>query len=156
MTAQTTDRMVEGAKARLVSPSTGEQGTDELPAGFEFEVSDFCPALKRGDRGYGEPDYIQDDFYYGDANGGYNNVCVLADLCEQVLSADAMRARVVPTIDQFARAVSSELCGLDTDDFTTDETDYEGNGLTMIAGETREGLRFVAYVQVTTVYQADF
>lgn len=137
-----------GALARLTQDSAdlGSRGQTRKQ-GFTFEVEDYIPAE------------VSEDgraFYYGSADGGVNNVTVYADVVEQVMSPEQTRARTVPTIDAIARALGSQMCGVTTDGFVTDETSQEGHGVVLIVGQTTEGLRFAAQVQVLAVAQADF
>lgn len=141
-----------GALARLKAP-TPAGWHQPRPEGFEFEVEEYCPALEPGDEGYGDEGYIQGPFYYGNAQGGMNNVEVPADLVEVVMSAGQMAARKLPTAEQIRQFLAWRLCD-DGDDFEIHQTDRSGDEVECY-GRTREGLGFGFTVKPTGLWRTD-
>ncbi len=86
----------EGSKVRMT------QSTHDLLAGTEFVVSEYYQA-----------EGAELAIYYGNVNGGYNNVMVPAEAVELVMTVEQMQARKLPTVDGFTRVIGSALCGLD-------------------------------------------
>lgn len=131
-----TEPMKRGALARVTTetedmarpPSFGKR---VYPVGFEFEVEDYVSADDAGD---GVP------FYWGNAHGGGNNVCVLASAVEQAKSAEQMNARELPKASDLLDFVSSALLGshrgLDVDEVSRSGQVVEG------FGRTEDGLTF--------------
>lgn len=150
----------EGALARLTANAPSFAGDRVLwPKGFTFTVEEYCPALKPGDEGYGDSEYIQGEFYYGSAQGGINNVVVPADLVEQVMSAKEMGQRRPPSKAEVAEAIAGEVHSVHNVGFEFDETDHSGaveNATFEAYGSTEEGLRFGVEVQVLRVWEVDF
>ncbi len=150
-------RLGQGALARL-REATPEGWHEPRPKGFEFEVEEFVPALKEGDPDFGDDDYIQVDFYYGNAQGGFNNVCVPADIVEQVKSAEEMAAREIPSLRDVSKAVSSGLHSLMNDGMEFYETSVSGEDSAPYVegyGRTDDGLAFGVKVAVLEVWRTD-
>lgn len=141
------DNFPEGTKVRLTRAVADLSGGRTRRVGFEFVVETYVPADEAED---GQA------FYWGSSEHGGNDVTVPADAVELVMTAEAMRNRLLPTITEFTDALRSDLCGMDAETFETDETVVEGDGLVLIAGRTTEGLRFAAYVRVESITHADF
>lgn len=123
-----------------------DRGRTRRP-GFEFVVEQFIPARQAAE-GVA--------FYWGSSGTGINNVTAPANAVELVMTTEAMRDRLLPTIPEFTGALLSELCRMDADTFETDETHAEGDGLVLVAGRTTEGLRFTVHVRVESITHADF
>lgn len=138
--------LTEGSLARAVR-DTQLSDHRRYPEGFTFVVEDYVPASEAGD-GVA--------FYWGSANGGMNNVCMNASDVELVLTAEEMRARTIPTRVDVLDALKSAVCGLDEDDFTTDEAETDSAGCLTFYGETHHGLRFACSLRITALYQCDF
>ena len=45
---------------------------------------------------------------------------------------------------------------MDTDDFTTDETQHDSQATVTVYGETHEGLHFGFIVTLSAIYETDF
>lgn len=134
--------MKRGALARVI------RGTTDLsvlgrryPPGFEFEVEDYVPDGEIN----GEPAV----FYWGNAHGGMNNVCVLAADVEQAKSAEEMAARQLPDAVELLQFIGAALL-TDRDGFSVDETDITGKVLEGY-GTTEDGLGFGFSFPVTEV-----
>lgn len=132
----------EGARARLTRDVPGYR------AGFEFVVDEYVEPNPVDEREDGE---IDTPHYYGNANGGSDNVFVPADAVEQVTSAKAMAARRPPSGRQILDAL--DLLG-DWDDFETDESEPDGKGTT-VYGKTADGLPFGFMLHVTAIWKTD-
>lgn len=135
-----------GSKARLLVDEPDLTTGQTRRKGFEFVVEDYVSAEQAED-GMA--------FYWGSSGGGCNNVAVPACSVEVAMTAEAMAARKLPSKAEFAQEISGDLCGLDGDLVTTDETEVDANQV-MVYGETHEGLRFAARVVVVEVEHADF
>jgi hypothetical protein len=131
-----TEPMKRGALARTVTETldVGRPsyfGTRLYPVGFEFEVEDYVSAEESED---GKA------FYWGNAEGGGNNICVAAADVEQAKSAEEMAARVLPGAKELLDfAVSALLTGRDEIEVT--ETSRSG-GVIEGYGKTEDGLTF--------------
>jgi hypothetical protein len=134
-----TEPMKRGALARTI------RGTNDLckpardvcrfrryPPGFEFEVEDYVPDGEVG----GKPAV----FYWGNANGGMNNVCVLAEDVEQAKSAEEMAARSLPETEELLGFIASALL-TDRDGIDITEVDRSGGAIEAY-GKTEDGLTF--------------
>jgi hypothetical protein len=144
-----TEPMKQGALARVVKGTQdltsnsllgGVLGHRQYPAGFEFEVEDFVSAEQSED---GRA------FYWGNANGGGNNVCVLAADVEQVKTAEEMAMRALPEAKELLDFISSALL-TDRDGIRIDEVERSG-GVIEAFGKTEEGLTFGFSFPVTEV-----
>lgn len=134
-----------GAKARVTDTVTVDGRT--YRAGFEFEVEAYVPAEESDDaRAY----------YEGSSAGGSGDVVLYADNVEQVMSAEQMAARQLPTLDQVRRHLMSGVMGDNNQGLEIDETIVVGEPTVALYGQTAEGLRFTAHVTVTLVEHADF
>lgn len=133
-----TEPMKRGALARTI------RGTTDLatlgrryPPGFEFEVEDYVPDGEIS----GEPAV----FYWGNAHGGMNNVCVLAADVEQAKSAEEMAARTLPSaqelLDFVVSALLSEHDGVEVDEVSRSGKTVEGFG--RVEGGLPFGFSFV-------------
>jgi hypothetical protein len=141
-----TEPMKRGALARttrstsdLASPSYF--GLRRYSPGFEFEVEDYVPD--------GEIDGKPAVFYWGNAHGGCNNVCVLAADVEQVKTAEEMAMRTLPEAKELLDFISSALL-TDRDGIRIDEVERSG-GVIEAFGKTEEGLAFGFSFPVTEV-----
>lgn len=142
-----TEPMKRGALARTIT------GTNDLatlnrryPPGFEFEVEDYVPDGEIN----GEPAV----FYWGNANGGCNNVCVLAADVEQVKSAEEMAARTLPGEKELLEFIASALL-TDRDGISVDEVDRSGGAIEAY-GKTEDGLTFgFSFHAEVTVWRTD-
>jgi len=116
--------------------------------GMEFEVEDYVTAEEaESDDGYG--------YYYGNNNGGFNNVEVREDHVELVKSKDQMDARTIPTPAEIAEHLGSEALGFG-DEIELDEADCSAKDGTFEIYGTKDGLRFAATVKVLAVERTDF
>jgi hypothetical protein len=150
MTTPGVQILEEGARARLTRDIT-DDGFPFQRAGFEFVIEEFLAAADNPDP---EPGDIAVDFYYGNANGGMNNVCVPADAVEQVMSAQQMSQRMSPSMAEIRDQIAGGLLG-DFDTFETDETDRDGFNGVEVYGRTHEGLAFGFRVKVTDIWLTD-
>jgi hypothetical protein len=137
-----TEPMKRGALARTVT------GTNDLatlnrryPPGFEFEVEDYVPD--------GEINGKLTVFYWGNAHGGMNNVCVLAADVEQAKSAEEMAARTLPEPKDLLDFIASALL-TDRDGITIDEVERGGSVIEAF-GKTEDGLTFGFSFPITEV-----
>jgi hypothetical protein len=138
--------MKRGALARttrgtndLASPS--HFGLRRYPPGFEFEVEDYVPD--------GEIDGKPAVFYWGNARGGCNNVCVLAADVEQVKTAEEMAARSLPDPKDLLDFIASAML-TDRDGIEITEVDRSGKVIEAF-GKTEDGLTFGFSFPVTEV-----
>lgn len=128
-----TEPMKRGALARTI------KGTNDLSVlgrryspGFEFEVEDYVPDGEVS----GEPAV----FYWGSANGGMNNVCVLAEDVEEAKSAEEMAARTLPDPKDLLDFIASAML-TDRDGIEITEVDRSGKVIEAF-GKTEDGLTF--------------
>lgn len=121
--------MKQGALARVTTETRdlaypSAFGTRVYPVGFEFEVDDFVPD--------GEVDDKPVAFYWGSANGGMGNVCVLASVVEQAKTAEEMNARTLPEpkdlLGFIVSALLSEHDGIELDEVSRNGNIIEGFG----------------------------
>lgn len=139
-----TEPMKRGALARVINPTIdlARPGkTRRYARGFEFVVEDFVPDGEVA----GEPCV----FYWGSANGGVNNVAVLAADVKQVKSGEEMAARELPeakqVLDFILSALLDEHDGLEIDQTSLDNREIIGYGT------TADGLDFGFAIPVTEV-----
>lgn len=111
--------------------------------GEQFEVEDYVSAEDAED-GVA--------FYYGSNHGGFNNVVAAAGPVELVMTAEAMRARKVPTCAEVARGLS--LTGYH-EVFDADESEPDGD-VVNVYGATPDGLRVAVTLHVVRVEQVDW
>lgn len=141
-----TEPMKRGALARVVK-ATVDLTSERLPGkmystGFEFVVEDYVPD--------GEVDGKPVAFYWGNANGGGNNVCVLAGDVEEAKSAEEMAARTLPEAKQLLDFIcSAMLC--DGEDMTIEGMTVDGREISGF-GTTDAGLDFEFSIPITEVY----
>lgn len=140
-----TEPMKRGALARVI------RGTTDLsvlgrryPPGFEFEVEDYVPDGEIN----GEPAV----FYWGNAHGGMNNVCVLAADVEQAKSAEEMAARTLPGAQELLDFLASALL-TDRDGIRVSEVGRVGRSGNVVEGfgQVEDGLPFGFSFPVTEV-----
>lgn len=141
----------EGAMVRLtrtVDDLKVVPGHSRHRKGETFIVEEFLTA--------GDPakDEIDVDFYYGNTQGGYNNVCVPADAVELVLTARQVRDRKPPSLVTLTDLVASE-CLTDSDAMSLDSSERFPDGRVEFYGRTVEGLSFMFEVQVTRIAVVD-
>jgi hypothetical protein len=117
------------------------------PKGFEFVVEEFVTA------GHPEEGEIDVNFYYGSANGGMNNITVMATDVELVKTAAEQAARKKPTQQEAAEYVANAL--LHGNGFTIFETQPFVDGEIEAYGHTDEGLAFGFRVQVSPTWRTD-
>lgn len=136
-----------GALAKITNDSTKEWEGASYKAGRLIEIEDFVSAEEAED-GIA--------FYWASSHGtgNMNDICVAAEHLEVVKTAEQMSARRIPTMEELRDFLGSALLG-NGDTFDITETDRDGAGVE-IAGKTRDGLRFAATIQITTIYEADF
>lgn len=141
--SETTTPIAEGALVRLT------REVHDLRAGTEFRIGEYLEPRPEAER---EDDEIDVPHYYGDVNGGCNNVFAPADAVELVKSAEAMAARKVPTVGEIAQ----ELGITDgwSDAFEIDEWIRSGDEIECY-GKTAEGLPFGFTVKVTATWETD-
>lgn len=154
---QTIHPIARGARARLTA-DTPPGWHEPARKGFTFVVEEFQPALKADDPNFGDDGYIQGDFYYGNADGGFNNVCVPAELVELVTSAEDMAARRIPNITQATRLVVDGLMstsGEGAEFFEAGPEGEEGGEFAVAYGRTDDGLPFGMKVAVVEVWETD-
>lgn len=154
MTESTTTPMKQGAIARPTR-IVKDLGTGrEYDVTDRFEVEEFLTA---GDPEQGE---IGVDFYYGNINGGYNNLALPADAVEEVMSADKAAARKPPSAQEIMGEISGELLG-SFDGFRTDEVTRESltredpQSSAIVFGRTEDGLTFAYEISVKRVWKTD-
>jgi hypothetical protein len=142
--------MKRGALARVNNNNTkdlvlirqnGLDGERLYLKGFEFEVEDYIPD--------GEVDGKPCAFYWGNANGGVNNVCVLASDVEQAKSAEEMAERELPEPKELLDFIVSALL-TDSDGIRVSEVGRSG-GVIEAFGKTEDGLAFGFSFPVTEV-----
>jgi hypothetical protein len=131
-----TEPMKQGALARITTETVDLArpkmlGVRRYQAGFEFEVEDYVSS-EEGDLG--------EAFYRGSAEGGANNVCVLASTVEQVKSPEEMAARALPEAKDLLDFIVSALLA-DRDDIAVDEVSRTGNVIEGF-GKVEDGLPF--------------
>ena len=128
-----TELMKQGALARTTR-RTNDLATlgRRYPPGFEFEVEDY---VLDGEVG-GEPCA----FYWGNAHGGANNICVLAEDVEQAKSAEEMAARKIPDEKELLDFIASALL-TDRDGIDITEVDRSGGAIEAY-GTAEDGLKF--------------
>lgn len=138
--------MDEGALARVVNPTNDLSdaritGIRRYMPGFEFVVEDYVPA-----------DVAKDGqaFYWGSAEGGGNNICVLAVDVEQVKSAEEMGVRQLPDAKQLLDFICSAMLG-DGDGMTIEGMTVDGREISGF-GATDQGLDFEFSIPLTEVY----
>jgi hypothetical protein len=113
--------------------------------GFEFEVEDFVSAEDAED-GVA--------FYWGNADGGFNNVTVPADAVELVRTVEQQNARMLPSREELISFLGSTLlsdCGF----FSINETNRDGEAAMEVFGETAEGLTFGFRLHVSPTWGTD-
>lgn len=136
-----------GTWVRTTRALSAPEWHESYRKGYEFEVEEFNDPNDPED-GWDTSDegMIQVAFYYGNADGGCNNVEVPADAVEVVMTAAAARSRQVPPADEVAKAVARGL--MDEDDFSVHSVDFgEWNPETFtlsatFEARTHEGLEF--------------
>ena len=133
----------EGALVRLT------RNVHDLRAETEFVISEYVEPRPENERDPGE---IDEPIYYGNVNGGINNVFAPADAVELVKTAAEMAARKVPTVQEIAQ----ELGITDgwSDAFEIDEWIRSGDQIECYA-KTNEGLTFGFTVKVTAAWETD-
>lgn len=96
-------------------------------------------------------------FYWASSHGtgNMNDVIVYADAVELVKTSEQMNSRRIPTLAEVRNFLGFALLEVG-DGFDISETDYFGEDGVEIAGKTSEGLPFVATIQITSIYEADF
>jgi hypothetical protein len=128
--------MIEsGARAKLT------QAIGHHPFGMLFEVEEYIePSDSLGEDEITEP---------------FNNVSVPVRIVEQVMSAEQMRARVIPTLTEIRDALIGSMLTIFEGDFETDEASPEGETDIEVYGQTEEGLGFVFTVRVLSALRTD-
>lgn len=136
-----------GSLAKITQDFRDDENSRSRKKGDLIEIEDYVSAEEAE---YGVA------FYWASSHGtgNMNDVCVEADHVELVKTPEEMNARRIPTMEELRAFLGSELLG-DAPTFDVTETDHDGNGVE-IAGTTRDGLRFVATIQITSIYEADF
>lgn len=136
-----------GTLAKITHDSTKEWDGKGYKAGRLIEIEEHIDANEAED-GVA--------FYWASSHGtgNMNDVCVAAEHVALVKTSEQMNARRIPTMEELRDFLGSELLG-DSATFEVTETDHDGNGVE-IAGKTRDGLRFAATIQITSIYEADF
>ena len=132
-----TEAMKTGALARVTTKTQdlaypSAFGTRVYPVGFEFEVEDYVSD--------GEIDGKPTAFYWGSANGGSGNICVLASDVEQAKSAEEMAARRLPEPKDVLAFITSALLD-EHDGIKVDEVSRNGNIIEGF-GQVEDGLPF--------------
>lgn len=137
-----TEPMKRGALARTTR-DTNDLATlnRRYSPGFEFEVEDYVPDGEIN----GEPAV----FYWGNAHGGMNNVCVLAADVEQAKSAEEMAARTLPEPKQLLDFICSAMLG-EAEDLKIEGMHMDGREISGF-GVTDQGLDFAFAIPVTEV-----
>lgn len=145
-----TEPMKRGAIAQVTTETENQLTHRLLPKGYRFEVEDYVSAEESED---GRA------FYWGSADGGGNNVAVLAEFAEQVMSAEQASQRTIPTRPKLAKEIGAALVrdGGDRSGFAIFECDgVTGDGVTTeLFGKTDEGLSFGFRVRVEQVWRTD-
>lgn len=147
MTTTKTIPIANGAMARLVRDIISLTSNREYRAGEQFIVNDYISPEESAD---GKA------FYWGNINGGMNNITVLAEDAELVMTAEQVNGRRVPTKASIINALVESMSGIDSDDFTVDvaEGDTE-KGAVEYSGRTTEGLAFGFTIQLTDLGEID-
>lgn len=136
-----------GSMVRVLQPTVDLYDSKRTyPEGFEFEVEMF-------EKDYGEhegdKDFIQGDYYMGNANGGYSNVAVPADSVRMVMSAEEMANRQGPTLAQLTEWVADSLGDI-ADSGTVHSSDRnDAEGTVEFFGTMENGLEFTFSVKIT-------
>jgi hypothetical protein len=133
--------------ARLTRDITSLTNSRQYKAGEQFIVSDYISKAEAAD---GIP------FYWGNINGGMNNITVLAEDAELAMSAEQVNSRRVPTRAAIINALVESMGIVDSDDFDIDVA--EGNtdaGTIEYSGRTKEGLAFGFTIQLTDLGEID-
>lgn len=138
-----------GAMARVVRTTPDVYSTEEsgtyYEKGFEFEVQEFVPVL---DEWRGNPDYVQVDFYEGNANGGWGNVHIAAADVVVAQTALQMQERKGPTLAELTEYLSDHLDS--TDRFDVNGSDRDVNdGTVEFTGKMDNGLEFAFTVKIS-------
>lgn len=137
-----------GALAKITRDIPADDHNPTLHTGQLIEIEDYVSAEEADD---GIP------FYWASSHGTGNShdICVNADSVEVVKTAEQMNARRIPTVSELRQFLGSALLD-DGEGFRVTETDRDGENGVEIAGQTNDGLRFAATIQITTIYEADF
>lgn len=145
----TTHPLDDGTLVRLSRELTDDEwGWVTLPHGRErITVEDFFTA--------GDPDQdeIPVDFYEAHDEHGCT-VVVPADAVEVVKTAAEMAARKLPTKQQIADQIATELLN-EFETFETDETVRLGDAEVEVYGRTHDGLGLGFRVKVVTSWETD-
>lgn len=136
-----------GTLAKITHDSIGEWEGKGYKAGRLIEIEEYIDANEAED-GVA--------FYWASSHGtgNMNDITVDARHVELSKTSEQMNARRIPTMEELRGFLGSELLG-DSATFEVTETDRGGSGVE-IAGKTRDGLRFAATIQITSIYESDF
>lgn len=137
-----------GALAKIIRDIPSDDFNHALHTGQLIVIEDYVSAEESED---GIP------FYWASSHGtgNMNDVSVYADAVELVKTSKQMNSRRIPTVSEIRDFLSSALLD-DGEGFEVTETDRDGENGVEIAGQTSDGLRFAATVQITSIYEADF
>lgn len=137
-----------GTLAKITRDIPADDHNHTLHMGQLIEIADYISAEEADD---GVP------FYWANSHGtgNLNDICANADNVEMVKTVEQMNARRIPTLTELRDFLSSALLD-DGDTFSITDTGRNGENGVEIGGKTNDGLPFVATIQITTIYEADF
>lgn len=154
MSTETKPEFTEGCMARVTEDIRDLDGHRMWRKGETFEVSEVITDV---DPEADPEDEIIVPFVYGNDNGGYNNVTLPLSALEVAKTDKQMRDRKLPDANTVLKYVAGEaLGGFANDGFEFDQCEPHTEGGYLLAGETDDGLRFAAVIQVSSIYHADF
>lgn len=137
MTTTKTTPIPNGAMARLTRDITSHSDR-EYRKGQQFIVSDYIPAEEAED---GQA------FYWGNINDGMNNITAFADDVEQVMTAEQVNGRAVPSVQAILNSLMSCNGG---DGFDVHSADGNSADRTVtFEGRTDDGLPFGFTIKLT-------
>lgn len=136
-----TTPLTQGTVAVLTA-DTPADWHERFREGFVFEVESYLEALKPGEEGYGEEDWIQGPIYYGNADGGFNNVCVPAG----IVAAHGVPA--LPSHETVVSEVASALHGGREDGYRIHST-YVDEDTVLVEATSDAGFPFSFEVTVS-------
>lgn len=95
-------------------------------------------------------------FYWGDMNGGTNNIWAPADSVKVIKTVTEMESRTVPTREQVMQELGSALLVIGDGFRITEATMDRSIGTIKCAGTTDDGLHFAFTVALTPPRETDF
>lgn len=95
-------------------------------------------------------------FYWGDMNGGTNNIWAPADSVKVIKTAAEMESRTVPTREMILQELGSALLVIGDGFRITETRDDRDIGTIQCAGTTDDGLHFAFNIAVSPPRETDF